>query len=62
MLTTELIGGIGNQLFQMAVAYALAWDNGGSCAFDLNNPVPYQGNKAITYRDNIFKNVKELKK
>ena len=60
MLTAHLNGGLANQLFQVAVTYALAWDNSDECAFNLHAPVYYQGNPAITYKDNIFKQVKQL--
>jgi len=60
MLTTELNGGLCNQLFQIAVAYSLARDNNDECAFYLDSPVINQGNPARTYRTNILKNINEL--
>ena len=60
MLTTRLNGGLANQLFQIAAAYALALDNNDECAFYLDSPVINQGNCARTYKANILKNIKEL--
>jgi len=60
MITAKLNGGLGNQMFQIAAAYSLAIDNGDTCAFDLSAPVVKQGNSAITYKDNIFKNINVL--
>ena len=54
MVTSYLNGGLGNQLFQIAVAYGLALDNGDRCAFYLDNPVYMQGNPARHYQNNIF--------
>ena len=60
MITTVLNGGLGNQMFQIAVAYALAMENNDECAFDLNNKVVHQGNSAITYKWNFFYHLKQL--
>ena len=60
MITTKLNGGLGNQLFQVAVAYAMALENNDYCAFDLHNVVVNQGNTAWTYRSNFFCELKEL--
>ena len=60
MITTHLKGGLGNQMFQIAVAYVLALDNDDECAFYMGNPNINQGNTAKYYATNVFKNVREL--
>ena len=60
MITAKLVGGLGNQMFIIATAYALAIDNNDECAFDLSQNPVFQGNGAYTYKENIFKKVKEL--
>lgn len=60
MITTLLNGGLGNQLFQMAAAYALALDNDGECAFRMDNPVVGQGNIASSYKNTVYERIKEL--
>lgn len=55
MITTYLQGGLGNQLFQVAVAYAQAKKNFDTAVFDLNNShTPHQGNNISKYRNNVF--------
>ena len=52
------MGGLGNQMFQIAAATSLALDNNDKCAFSLqNHHLPLQGNKVVNYRNNIFRNV-----
>lgn len=60
MITTHLKGGLGNQMFQIAVAYSLALDNNDECAFWFGNPNINQGNVARYYATNVYKNIKEL--
>lgn len=60
MVTITLNGGIGNQLFQIATAYAHAKNNDDECAFDFTPVTVNQGNNPSFYRDNIFKKLKEL--
>jgi len=60
MITAHLKGGLGNQMFQIAAAYSLALDNNDKCAFFMDNPNLNQGREARYYKDNIFKNLKEL--
>lgn len=58
MITCNLQGGLGNQMFQIAAASALAWRNEDEPIFDLErHDLPQQGRKAINYLDNIFRNV-----
>jgi hypothetical protein len=60
MITTHLKGGLGNQMFQIAVAYALALDNNDECSFYLDNPGNEQGHEARNYVDNVYRNIREL--
>ena len=60
MITAKLQGGLGNQLFQIATAYALARTHGTECAFDFTAPVVHQGRSAINYRDSLYKGLAEL--
>lgn len=58
MITCQLIGGLGNQLFQIATTLALAWDNQDQAVFDLNGHIKLsQGNEAICYRAGIYRNL-----
>jgi hypothetical protein len=58
MITCVLQGGLGNQMFQIAAASALAWRNDDVAVFDLGNHyLPLQGRKALNYMDNIFRSV-----
>ena len=58
MITSYLQGGLGNQMFQIAAAIALAESNDDEAKF---NPewhyLPLQGNKCQHYLDNIYSNV-----
>lgn len=60
MITTKLNGGLGNKMFQIAVAYAIALNNNDVCAFNLDDKVVNQGNIARMYDSNILKKVDEL--
>lgn len=60
MITAKLNGGLGNKMYQIAAAYSLAMENNDICAFNLNDKVSKQGNGAMTYKNNIFKNVDML--
>lgn len=56
MVTTYLQGGLGNQIFQIAVAYAHADKNFDTAVFDLNNShTPHQGENISKYKNNIFR-------
>lgn len=59
------MGGLGNQMFQISAAYALAVDNNDVAKFSLDSCyTPLQGHKASKYKTNIYKNIideKELK-
>lgn len=58
MISARLQGGLGNQLFQISAAHALALRNSDESGFNINDCyTPLQGHKSIKYRDNILKNV-----
>lgn len=64
MISGLLIGGLGNQLFVVATAYALALDNGDECGFNFNPKLASyqrgQGQAPVTYRKTIYKKLKDL--
>ncbi len=54
------MGGLGNQLFEIAAAYALAIRNNTTSCFDFNAcNTPLQGNTSNKYRNNILSKVKD---
>ena len=56
-ITCELLGGLGNQLFQVATTLATAWDNNIEPVFE-NKESNISGNtKRNTYFNNIFRNL-----
>lgn len=59
MITANLIGGLSNQMFQIATCFALAADNYDQCSFPFDAEVGGQGNKTRTYINNIFRNISE---
>jgi hypothetical protein len=62
MISTKLQGGLGNQMFQIAAAYALAKENNDICGFDFDSCyTPQQGKTASVYKQNIFKKIPEIK-
>jgi hypothetical protein len=61
MISCRLQGGLGNQMFQMATAYAHSRKLNTDCAFDFNGCyTPLQGNTSDKYKNNFFSNFKEL--
>jgi hypothetical protein len=60
MISAMLCGGLGGRMFQIAAAYALALDNNDECAFDLNMGSLAQGVHPSTYRNNVFRKLKDL--
>lgn len=62
MISSYLLGGLGNQMFQIATTYSLAkeMDVDYLIDFDLCH-TPAQGNTSNKYKDNIFKNIKNGK-
>jgi hypothetical protein len=62
MITAELLGGLSNQMFQIATVYSLAINNNDECAFPLDRTEMGQGQPARNYITNIFRHIKELPK
>lgn len=55
MITCELMGGLGNQLFQIATTTALALRNKDTACFDIDShKIGLQGRNASTYISNIY--------
>jgi hypothetical protein len=61
MISIELMGGVGNLLFQVATAYAHSKRVGDECYLDLSRDIisctPHYNNLSV-YKDNIFRNFK----
>ena len=58
MITCNLQGGLGNQLFQIAATYSLALNNQDNACFDLTRcNTPNQGKTSVHYSGNVLKNV-----
>ena len=58
MVSCRLQGGLGNQMFQIAAAYALALRNNDMPCFNFSVcNTPMQGNKSINYINTIFSNL-----
>jgi len=60
MISAKLIGGLGNQLFQIATTYVHALNHNDTCAFNLNVACAYQGNNPIAYKNNVYSKLAEL--
>lgn len=53
------MGGLGNQMFQIAAAYSVASSNNDFCHFNFDKCyTPLQGHPSNRYKNNIFKNIK----
>jgi hypothetical protein len=63
MITCKLMGGLGNQLFQVATTLSVAWEYGDTAVFDLNGHKKnaLQGNGARDYRDTIYRHLIDRK-
>lgn len=58
IITSELSGGIGNQLFQISATLSLAKKLNYKSVFDpLIHFLPYQGSNILKYKDNILRNI-----
>jgi len=61
MISAFLMGGLGNQMFQIAAATSLAIENNDEAAFNFKTCyTPLQGNPSLKYEKNIFKKIKNL--
>jgi len=56
MITTQLRGGLGNHMFQIAATYALALDNNDDCAFEHAITIGQESTRA--YINNIYSRIK----
>ena len=60
MISAMLDGGLGGRLFQIATTYALALDNNDECAFNFSMGSMSQDMPLLTYRDNVYRKLKDL--
>ena len=60
MISTMLDGGLGGRMFQIAATYALALDNNDECAFNFSMGSMSQDHPLLTYRDNVYRKLKDL--
>lgn len=56
--TANLMGGLGNQMFQISNALCQSWEHGVDCYFNSFAHTPMQANQPTKYIDNIFRNIK----
>lgn len=62
MVTINLQGGLGNQLFQIATTYALSRRNNDECCFDIDgHRIGLQGRDALNYKNTIYRKLKNQK-
>jgi hypothetical protein len=63
MISANLSGGLGNQMFQIMAAYAHSKNVNDDLYFDFDKCyTPNQGNTSDKYKKNLFKNLKEDKR
>jgi hypothetical protein len=55
MVGVNLVGGLGNYMFQIATAYSLATDNNDTFIIDTKKNLTVH-KSVLNYRNNIFKN------
>lgn len=56
MITIDLQGGLGNQLFQISTTYALSRRNNDECCFDIDgHRIGLQGRDALNYKNTIYR-------
>ena len=58
IITSFLMGGLGNQMFQISKALSEGFDNNIDVVFRPYSFVPMHGNQPTKYLNNIFKNIK----
>lgn len=62
MITCELMGGLGNQLFQIATTTALALRNNDTACFDIDNHrIGLQGRNASIYKSTLYRKLNNAK-
>lgn len=61
MISCNLQGGLGNQMFQIAATYALALRNNDTCGFEFEKCyTPKQGFSAKKYSETIYKKINKI--
>ena len=60
--TAHLMGGLGNQMFQIAHAVSQGWKNNVESLFIPQSYTPMQANQPTKYLENIFRNIKFVDK
>ena len=58
LISCNLMGGLGNQMFQAAHALCQAWKHHREAVFLPKSWTPMQGRDASNYRDNVFRKLK----
>lgn len=62
MISVSLMGGLGNQMFQIASTWAHAKRHGFDCGFDLSyTDLPLQGYPAKVYTNSIYRNLPKIR-
>ena len=56
-LTSHLMGGLGNQMFQIAKALSESFNHNLPCFFKSHSFIPMEGRQPTNYEKNIFRNV-----
>jgi len=57
-ITSHLMGGLGNQMFQISKSLSEGLENEIDVKFKLESSIPMEGNQPSKYRNNIFRNIK----
>jgi hypothetical protein len=58
IITSKLMGGLGNQMFQISKALSEGFDNNIDVVFRPSSFIPMHGNQPTKYLNNIFRNIK----
>jgi hypothetical protein len=62
LITANLMGGLGNQLFEASHALAQGWKHNRETVVLPHSRTPGQGRSAENYISNVFRNLKFVKK
>ena len=57
-ITSHLMGGLGNQMFQISKALSEGFENNIDVKFKKESFIPMEGNQPSKYENNIFRNIK----
>ena len=60
LISCNLMGGLGNQMFQAGHALAQGWKHNRETVFIPRSWTPMQGRETFHYRENIFRNLINL--